>query len=517
MMADEKETLRERIHRLEDQVRDAERLNKVLVSVCSTIQVEEVLQRLLEAALGLCFADQGSILLLGPQSHQSAKTIIRQGVSAEEKLDHYLNTLLAGWVSRHNKPLRSDNLSNTFGRTYIDPHYDEIASVLSVPLRLHGEVTGVINLVSLSEAFGEREQRLLSVLASQCAQFIKNAQLHEQLFAETTRLKKEIQDKYAFHGIIGQSPAMQEVFALLERVLPTEGRIILEGESGTGKELIARVLHYGGPRKNGPFVAVDCGALPANLLESELFGYTKGAFTGAVRDKRGLFEEAHGGTLFLDEVTNMPLEIQAKFLRAVQEGEIRPLGSTQVKKVDVRIVAAASENMRARVETGQFRDDLFYRLNVVSITLPPLRARSEDIAILANHFLKHKAAQYSKAILGFKAETMAMLERYTWPGNIRELENIVERMVILAEHEAGYLSPALLPPELHAYQPKPTVHAPEHPTAQTMKTLRGAYEKELLLTALKHHHWNQSAAAEALGVHEKTIRNKMRKYHIERP
>lgn len=178
-------------------------------------------------------------------------------------------------------------------------------------------------------------------------------------------------------------------------------------------------------------MAIDCGALPANLMESELFGYVKGAFTGAMRDKKGLFEEANGGTLFLDEIVNMLLEVQAKFLRAIQEGKIRPVGSTQVKKVDVRIIAAASVNLRTQVETGKFRQDLFYRLNVVNVSLPPLRERKEDIAILANHFLKKTAEKHQRPIKGFKPETVAYLENYTWPGNVRELENIVERMVIL--------------------------------------------------------------------------------------
>jgi transcriptional regulator with PAS, ATPase and Fis domain len=309
---------------------------------------------------------------------------------------------------------------------------------------------------------------------------------------------------------------MQEVFALMERVIPTEGRVLLEGESGTGKELFARVIHYGGPRAAAPFVAVDCGALPANLLESELFGYVKGAFTGAMRDKKGLFEEADSGTLFLDEIVNMPIEVQSKFLRAIQEGEIRPLGSTQVKKVEVRIIAAASANLRAQVQAGKFREDLFYRLNVVSISLPSLRERKEDIAILANHFLHKMATKYGKKISGFKPETLVHLEAYSWPGNVRELEHVVERMVILAEQDIAYIPSKLLPLEL-LLQTSATVHSPaQKPSPPDMKAIQDTHEKTMLLEALTKHHWNQSTTAKALGIHESTLRYKMKKYGLKK-
>ena len=202
--------------------------------------------------------------------------------------------------------------------------------------------------------FGDREIELINIIADQCVSIIKNANLHESLFNEAERLRKELERTHSFREVIGNSKKLREVFALLDRVIPTDARVLIEGESGTGKELIARILHYNGPQKEGPFVAVDCGAFPENLLESELFGYVKGAFTGATRDKAGLFEEAHNGTLFLDEITNMPVSIQSKLLRALQEGEIRPIGSTKVKKVIVRIITAASDNLKEKLKTGTF-------------------------------------------------------------------------------------------------------------------------------------------------------------------
>ncbi|MFQ5768939.1 MAG: sigma 54-interacting transcriptional regulator [bacterium] len=512
------EKLHNEIQRLLGQVQDYKRLISVLQTIGSSLEVDEILRKIIEGALHLCNAQQGSIMVFDPSGKQEAKTVIRKGEPEGKQLNHYLNTLLCGWTRRYKKPLLTNNLTETFGPKRLKEKYQSIASVLSVPLELHGEIVGVINLISLNknQTFGERELQLLQILAAPFAQFIANARLHEALFTETQRLREEVQEKYAFHGIIGQSLKIQEVFALLERVIPTEGRVLLEGESGTGKELIARVLHYGGPRKDGPFVSVDCGALPANLLESELFGYFKGAFTGAHRDKKGLFEEAHGGTLFLDEIVNMPNEVQTKFLRALEEGEIRPVGSTQTKKVDVRIIAAASDNLRAQVEAGQFREDLYYRLNVVNISLPPLRERKEDIAILANHFLNKMAKKYDKMVKGFKAETITYLENYAWPGNVRELENAVERMVILAEENLDYIPAELLPQEIRSGSFEPAISLPQNLPSHNVKTMKDTFEKKMLLDALTEHDWNQSAAARALGIAESTLRYKMQKYGIKK-
>jgi transcriptional regulator with PAS, ATPase and Fis domain len=380
-------------------------------------------------------------------------------------------------------------------------------------------LTGVLNLVRLKgkPEFGERETWLLSFLAAIFSQFIHNARVHYEVFTENQRLKEEVRGKYAFEGIIGQSAELKSIFALLERVIPTDARVIIEGESGTGKELIAKVIHYNGLRKNAPFVAVDCGALPANLLEGELFGYVKGAFTGAIRDKKGLFEVAHNGTLFLDEIANMPLEIQSKLLRAIQEGEIRPLGSTVVKKVDVRIIAAGSGELKEKVAEGTFREDLFYRLNVVSVKLPPLRQRKGDIPLLADFFLKKMAGRHQREIKGFKAETMARLEAYSWPGNVRELENIVERMVILTEDHQEYIPVELLPMEIYPQNFEKITAPPPETASENIKNKKAFYEKMMLIEALTKSNWNQSAAARELGISERTVRYKMQKFGIEKP
>ncbi|RMG29790.1 MAG: GAF domain-containing protein, partial [Methanobacteriota archaeon] len=391
------------IQLLHRKIQDYERLHNILLTICSSLDIEKILNRIVQGAVSLCGADEGAILLFDPSGVHTAKTLIRKSLPTNSLLDHYLNTLLAGWVSRHQKNLTTADLVAVFGEEQIPEKYRPISSALALPLVVRGDIIGVINLIRIrtEKPFDEHEKHIMGILASQCAQFIMNARLHDELFRESSRLRREVEERYAFHDIIGRSEKMQAVFTLLERILPTDSRVLLEGETGTGKELIARVLHYNGPRKDNPFVAVDCGALPANLLESELFGYVKGAFTGAHQNKIGLMEEANGGTIFLDEIVNMPLEVQSKLLRAIETCEIRPLGSNQVRQIDVRIIAAASDDLRGRVEDGSFRQDLYYRLNVVSIHLPPLRERGEDLVILAHHFLKKMSEKYGKSIVGF--------------------------------------------------------------------------------------------------------------------
>jgi transcriptional regulator with GAF, ATPase, and Fis domain len=294
---------------LTEKLSDLESMNAVLKDVFSTLQVDQTLHRILAAALQLSNADQGAILLIGDLQRQDGNTLIREGGSKDEKLDPFLNRLLGGWTYTYKKPLSSNNLIETFGEDTITDKYRDIVSAMSIPLVIEDNIIGVINLISIhaDRLFAVREVRLISLLAEQCARFIENAKLHEALFEENVQLKKAVAGKYDRYGIIGSGENMRKVFALLDRVIPTDVRVLLAGESGTGKELVAKVIHYNGSRKDNAFVTVDCGALPANLLESELFGYVKGAFTGADRDRKGLFEAADKGTLFLDEVGNMPL------------------------------------------------------------------------------------------------------------------------------------------------------------------------------------------------------------------
>ncbi|RMD87295.1 MAG: sigma-54-dependent Fis family transcriptional regulator [Calditrichaeota bacterium] len=252
---------------------------------------------------------------------------------------------------------------------------------------------------------------------------------------ELSRLREEVSEKYTFSNMVGKSSAMQAVFSLIRQVADTDVTVLIQGETGTGKELIARAIHYNSPRRHKPFISVNCVALSETLLESELFGHEKGAFTGAIKQKLGRFELAHGGTLFLDELSDIPLSTQAKLLRVLQEREFERVGGTETIKTDIRIIAATNKNLKKSIAEGTFREDLYYRLNVVPIVISPLRERKEDIPLLANHFLKQYNEKFSKKIHGFTASAMEILLAYSWPGNVRELENTIERAVVLCNQE----------------------------------------------------------------------------------
>ena len=324
---------------------------------------------------------------------------------------------------------------------------------------------------------------------------------------ENENLREQLRERYGLPGLIAHSPAMHSVLDLVERVAPTGATLLIRGESGTGKEVIAKAVHHASPRAARPFVAVNCGAVPEPLLESELFGFTRGAFTGAVASKLGLFEEAHGGTLFLDEIAEMPAALQVKLLRALQSGEIRRLGSTQATTIDVRVIAATNRDLATMIAGGSFREDLFYRLNVIEVILPPLRDRREDIPALAEHFIARAAGKLGRDVR-LSAEAVERLLRYPWPGNVRELENAIERAAILARGET--VTPEDLPPHVAAglnLGPSPAL--PRQTTLAEM-------ERGHILTTLERFGRNHSAAAEALGIGRTTLWRKLKEYGIER-
>ncbi|MEJ2636974.1 MAG: sigma-54-dependent Fis family transcriptional regulator, partial [Calditrichia bacterium] len=488
--------------------RDINRIKELIHLFSSTSQEESILERLINSVTTISQASAGSVILFDPSNQRSAKTLIHDHMQENDLLDHYLNLLLAGWVAEHGVRLLTSDLRQTYDPKILGKKYREITSALSVPLMADKKIIGAVNLIKTAgkESFTSWHITVIETLAALCIHFIQNNRLREKMFAETERLRKETQRIYSYEGLIGRSPKMVELYKLLEKIIPTTGRVVIEGESGTGKELVARILHYNGPLKNNPFIAIDCGVLPANLLESELFGHVKGAFTGASSDKMGLFEEADTGTLFLDEIVNMPLDMQSKLLRVIQEKEFRPVGSTQLKKVNIRIIVAASCSLAESVNRGLFREDLYYRLNVVKISLPPLRERVEDIVILADHFLNKLDREYKKNIDRFDGRVLRAFEAYHWPGNVRELENVIERMIILAEPGARHLTFDLLPEEITGKSkllPEPGFSGS---SLDKIKDRRTFAEKSAFLEILEKHNWNQSSAARELGIHESSLR-----------
>jgi two-component system, NtrC family, response regulator AtoC len=261
-----------------------------------------------------------------------------------------------------------------------------------------------------------------------------------RLLSENIYLKKQLREKYGFANIIGNSPAMQHVFGLMQRIIKTDSTVLVMGESGTGKEIVAKAIHFNSPRQDKPFVAVHCGAIPETLLESELFGHAKGAFTGAHREKIGKFESANNGTIFLDEIGTMPLHLQIKLLRVLQEQEIERVGSNSTVKLDVRVIAATNVSLENEVRNGRFREDLFYRLNVIPLIVPPLRERKEDIVPLARFFLTKYCTEMKRPPITISRQALEAMESYDWPGNVRELENAVERLVALAEGDSASIA-----------------------------------------------------------------------------
>ena len=314
--------------------------------------------------------------------------------------------------------------------------------------------------------------------------------------------------------IVGQSEAMRELFDLIEKVSRTDSTVLISGESGTGKELVARAIHYKSPRRSRPLVAVNCAALPEELLESELFGHVRGAFTGAVRDRRGRFELADRGTISLDEVSEMSPALQVKLLRVLQEREFERVGDTRTVRVDIRVIAATNQDLEELVRQGRFREDLYYRLNVIPIHIPPLRERKSDIPLLLLHFLKAFNALRGGRVEGFSPEAMNLLMEYDWPGNVRELENLVERLVVLKGE--GMVRPEDLPEKIREGELIPSQRGGEKGTLNLSRAV-SEFEKRLIIDALRKANGVKSEAARLLGIKRTTLLEKMKRQKIEYP
>ncbi len=337
---------------------------------------------------------------------------------------------------------------------------------------------------------------------------IQKALEHYRLQEENVFLKERLADRFDFSKIVGKSRRMKELFENLSLIAPSDATILICGESGTGKELVANAIHQNSPRAQKPFIKVSCAALPETLLESELFGHERGAFTGALARKAGRFQLADGGTLFLDEVNVMSSTTQVKLLRVLQEREFEPLGSTKTIHVDIRLITATNKELEGEVKEGRFREDLFYRLNVVPIHLPPLRERKEDIPLLSEHFFRLYQEKNKKSVKGFLPKTIDTLMRYDWPGNIRELENVIERAILLCRSE--YITPKDLPPPLQGeeIEEHPLISIPPGMTLEQV-------EREAIIQTLEETGGNRTQTAQILGISRKTLQNKLKEYGLE--
>jgi formate hydrogenlyase transcriptional activator len=510
------QTYQQELARERDRLRLLLEVNNALVS---TLDLHELL-----AAISACLRrvmnhDYASLGLYEPAAQQVRLQALDfpQGKGLlQEEMTFPVEGTPSGEVIVTRKPLIITGADLDGYKTSVSSLFiaEGLRSGCIVPLITANRIVGTLSLSSLrAGAFNQEDADLLMRVANQVAIAIENALAYQQiaelknkLADEKLYLEEEIRTEYTFEEIVGESPALKRVLSQVETVAPTDSSVLILGETGTGKEVIARALHDLSPRRERTFVKVNCAAIPTGLLESELFGHEKGAFTGAIAQKVGRFELAQHGTLFLDEVGDIPLELQPKLLRVLQEKEFERLGGTRTQHVDVRVVAATNRDLTQMVEERLFRSDLYYRLNVFPITVPPLRERAEDIPLLVRYFAQKYARRMDRRIETIPAEEMEALTRYHWPGNVRELENLIERAAILSRG-----------PTLHVPLPGDRLSGEAMPTSSV--TLEAA-EREHILRALRDSNWviaGAHGAAARLGMKRTTLQSRMAKLGISRP
>lgn len=479
---------------------------------------QETLRLICSKACTLFEAEAASITMINPRTQNTIKTFIKEGKETDWQRYHLVQTSVVGLVLREKQPFLSSDIKidSRFRKVFFEDI--SVRSVMCVPLQSDRVVIGCL-LVLNKDHNGEYDDialHLLQKMAAICSPFLSNTQRIQEYF-NTPLPEAALLNKYKGLGLLGKSQPFIELLRAIEAAARSEVRVLLEGRTGTGKELIARAIHYFSARNNQPFVAVDCGAMPHHLIESELFGYKKGAFTGANYDRKGLLEEANKGTLFIDEIANLPLEMQSKLMRMLQQGEVRPLGSNKTILVDVRVIAASSSSLRDMVKSGKFREDLFFRLHVYPIYIPDLNERREDIALLANHFLKEFSERQNKECTSFHAEVLNFMRQRNWVGNIRELENFVERLVTVISQESPVIGadsfPADLLEELNHFRAEHSSRFPGKSLREQVKDVEAQIIREALIAC----NWNQSQAARKLQTSEKNIRYKMQVLNIRKP
>ena len=477
-------------------------------------------------------------LLLADESGARLRIRASYGLTDEEisRGVYNMNEGVIGKVFRSSYPFVVPDISEEplfLNRTGARAHLPkgEIAFI-GVPVILLDKTVGVLTVDRLfgNEVSFEEDIRFISVVASLIAQFLNLHQAlalkEKDLVDENKSLKAELNKRYSYHKIIGQSKVMQEMFKYIDKVAPSRATALLQGESGTGKELVARAIHLESPRTEKSFIKVNCAALPETLLESELFGHEKGAFTGAIAMKKGRFELADGGTLFLDEIGEMPLSLQAKLLRVLQEQQFERLGGTETLYVDVRVIAATNKNLEEEAARGEFRSDLFYRLNVVPVNLPPLRERREDIPLLLDHFLRESNERNNRKVRISK-EVLDFLSDYRWPGNVREVQNLIERLVIMVDGDWVMMGdlpvfmaaePESLLAAGHRDEPmRKSIDDPNRPIIRNPHRSLRDLEKDEVAAALQRHGWVQARAARELGLTQRQIGYRIRKYNLKPP
>lgn len=476
--------------------------------------VRSLLTQILESATRLTEGEASSLLLVDKNAGKLYFEIALGAKGSEVKrFSLNIGEGIAGWVAQHNTSLNISDVESDHR------HFSDISknigfptrTMLAVPMRIKDECVGVIEMINKKEGkyFTDDDLQWLEIFANQAAIAVQNARSYEKAREEIHFLQDQIQTDKGYHTLIAKSPVILEKLEIIYRVAKTDSSVLILGESGVGKELFAEQIHLRSARTNGPFVRVNCAALPEGLLESELFGHVKGAFTDAVQNRRGRFEMANGGTIFLDEIGDLPLKLQAKLLRVIQQKSFEKVGSSESTTVDVRILAATNRDIERLVETGEFRNDLYYRLNVLPIYIPPLRQRPEDIPELAIFFLKKFSRETKKQFDGFSDEAMETMLSYSWPGNIRELENAVERACVIGKDRFIRAEDLLIKTK--------SPHTNSGFDGKNLKIALTVFKKHFIRKALEENSWNQTETAKALDIQRTYLSRLLKELEIVNP
>lgn len=500
---------------LKRRVEELEEMHRLAQSLSSMVGVYQTLEAIVDCCLKLCKAERGAILLFSMATHVSPQMVVRNVHHDHADIDHLVNMLVAGWVESHKRPFLSDDVLRELNFRNPSEHIKQLGASMAVPLVDDGKPFGMIHLVNSrgGSVFTNEQVRFVSAIAPLAGQFILRARIQETMLADNQRLKASLQEAQGVRTLLGGSRLLEEVRNKIIIAGPSNASVLLIGATGTGKEVAARAIHVHSPRAEKPFIAVNCAAIPASLFDSELFGHEKGSFTGATATMKGKFELADGGTLFLDEISALPLELQPKLLRVLEDRSFCRVGSSEKHKVDVRVVSASNTDLQGAIKANQFRDDLYHRLNAIFIQLPTLREREEDIAELAQAFLR----EFSSGAMSFDGEALQYLSSMEWKGNVRELRNSVERIAMFTSSNSvsaaavrevgiGTATPASADARgvlLSLLQSK-----------SCEENLVENLERELIDLALQQSHGNAAGAARMLGVHRNALLRRVEKYNL---
>ncbi|HEQ98138.1 MAG TPA: GAF domain-containing protein [candidate division Zixibacteria bacterium] len=502
-------------------------INSVIDKISRVRETNHIMSIIINEAMRLTDANQGVINLVKRQSDEDMHTVIRKADPLTGDFPFKVHSQISGWVLRNKEMLRIDDLDtdNRFSGLS-SGEGGRFKSVLCFPMIAGGEIIGLTSLVREAGRgiFDPEKSRIAGIIVSQSAQILKNALLYEelalknqllqvsrkQLQDENIRLKNELDRSFAFENIIGKSRPMKEVLTMVSKVCGNDAPVLILGATGTGKELIARAIHYNSGRKSRPLVIKNCGVKTETLLESELFGHIKGAFTGADRSKPGLFKEADGGTIFLDEIGDAPLSTQAAILRVIENGEIRAVGASKSETVNVRVLSATNKSLEDEIKKGTFRKDLFYRLNTFTIKIPPLGERRDDIPLLVQHFLDRLKVKLGRRSLSITPAAEKALYNFSWPGNVRQLENEIERAAVVCE-DGEMIDIWDLSSDITSPDPGSNV---KEGAAGTLKDMVEKLEKEMIESTLERTGNNIMKSSQILGLTRKGLKDKIKRYGI---